>query len=459
MRPLATWDFIATVIRAKLLLPRQVSGPIGDIMLWRHLSLPAALFPLLTIHATATTRIWTNTVGIANWSNAANWVNGVPVDGDSVVLLRHPLGQFVNAINDLPNLTLQSIRCEALGYNLSGDSLRLIDEVLMGGPAAGATMNISAPVEILGSTFHVVSTNGSELSLSGLVTAPVGTVVTVDGGIRFKASPASDYRAETRLRSGFLPLLFTRLSGPVTVGGDPTHFASVVLQSGNVFGNFPPLTILTNGQVFNISTSNSVGPLTIDGGVLRLGNRSPLGDIVVNGNALLTGGASLFVTAINNFGPGSLSVTGSVTIAGCSLTFQPGSSAITRPAVIVRNDAQDPVIGTFTDLPEGSILPNGDALYTLSYVGGDGNDITLSPIIPALRFISVTQAQGMTQFTVQGQPGFLYTIEATIDLLSPPALTSWSPIHTTGTLPNGQFSFTDPDSTSFSKRFYRAVKP
>lgn len=270
MRPLATWDFIATVIRAKLLLPRQVSGPIGDIMLWRHLSLPAALFPLLTLNATATTRIWTNTVGIANWSNAANWVNGVPVDGDSVVLLRHPLGQFVNAINDLPNLTLQSIRCEALGYNLGGDSLRLIDEVLMGGPAAGATMNISAPVEILGSTFHVVSTNGSELSLSGLVTAPVGTVVTIDGG------------------------------------------------------------------------------------VLRLGNRSPLGDIVVNGNALLTGGASLFVTAINNFGPGSFSVTGSVTIAGCSLKFQPGSSAITRPAVIVRNAAQDPVIGTFTDLPEGS---------------------------------------------------------------------------------------------------------
>ena len=420
--------------------------------------LAQALFPAATLPA-ATTRVWTNSFANANWSNAANWSNGVPVDGDSVVLLRHPLGSPVSAVNDLTNLTLVSLRCEALGYNLSGGALRLANEVLMGGPVAGANMNISAPVGIPGPTLRIVSTNSSELTLSGLVSAPPTAIVTVDGGFRFRAVPAPDYQAETHFLNGFVALLFTRLNGPLIIGGTPTNFASIVLQSGNQFGNFPPLTVLTNGSVFNISTFQAVGPLTVNGGTLRLGNRSPQGEITVNGPALLTGGANLFVTAINNFGPGAISVTGSVTLAGCTLAFQPGSSAITQPAVIVRNDGNDPVNGVFTGLPEGSVLTNDTVRYILSYVGGDGNDITLSPIIEPAKFISSTVTNGALEYTVQGQPGFTYVIEATTNLLSPPALIPWVPIKTSGTRANGQFPFTDPDSTNFPHRFYRVVKP
>jgi hypothetical protein len=406
--------------------------------------------------ASAATRVWTNVVGNANWSNATNWNNGVPVDGDSVVLLRHPLGFFVSAVNDLTNLTLASIRCESIGYNLGGGTLRLTGEVLMGGPAAGANLNISAPVEIPGPTLNIVSTNGSELNLSGLVTASSGTVVTINGGIRWRAIIASDYRATTRLQTGFMPLLSTRLKGSLIVGGT-TNFASVVLQTGNVFGEFPPLTILTNGSVINISTFQSVGALTVDGGVLRLGNRSPNGEITVNGPALLTGGANLVVSAINSFGPGALSVTGTVTIAGCSLMLQ--DAGITQPSILVRNDGTDPVIGTFIGLPEGSILTNNTVRYVLSYAGGDGNDIMLTPIIEPARFISSTLTNDTPQFLVQGQPGFTYVIEATTNLLSPTTLIPWVPIFTSGTRANGQFPFTDLDSTNFPQRFYRVVKP
>ena len=157
----------------------------------------------------AVTRVWTNVVGLATWSNPSNWVNGVPVDGDSVLLLRHPLGSGVSAVNDLTNLTLASIRCEALGYTLSGGKLKLSGSVLMGGPLPGASMNITAPVDIPGPTLSVVSTNSSELMLSGVVNSPAGTVVTIEGGIRWRASVASDYRAETRLRTGFMALLST----------------------------------------------------------------------------------------------------------------------------------------------------------------------------------------------------------------------------------------------------------
>ncbi len=415
--------------------------------------------PFLQPAGAATTRIWTNIVANPNWSDAASWSNGVPVNGDSVVLLRHPLGLAQNAVNDLTNLTLTSIRCEAPGYTLNGAALRVTDEVLMGGPVAGANMVIRSPLEIAGPAFRIISTNSSELQLANPVTAPAATVVTVEGGVRWSINAASDYQAETRFRSGFVPLLFTRLNGPVLVGGTPTNFANVVLQSGNIFGQFPPLTVLTNGAIFNISTFQAVGPLTVDGGILRLGNRSPNGSISVNGDALLTGGASVFVSAINSFGPGELSVTGRVTIAGCSLAFQPGSTQITRPSVIIRNDGSDPVLGTFDGLPEGATLTNGNLRYVVSYAGGDGNDVTLAPIVDPAQFIGTTLTDGVRVFTVQGQPGFTHVVEAATNLSSPPEPTLWVPIRTNAAPAGGQFQFTDPDSTNFPQRFYRVVTP
>lgn len=425
---------------------------------WRTFIALIVLFATVPF-ASAATRVWSGSGGSFTWSDPANWSNGVPVDGDSVLLLRHPLGFPQTAVNDLTNLSLVSLRCEALGYNLSGGTLRLAGEVLMGGPVAGANMNISAPVEIPGPTLNITSTNSSELALTGPASAPSTAVVSVDGGVRFRVIPGSTYQAETRFRSGFVGLLSTRLNGPVVIGGTVSNVSSVALQSGNLFGNFPPLAILTNGSVFNISTFQAVGPLTVNGGTLRLGNRSPQGDITVNGPALLTGGASVFVSAINNFGPGELSVTGTVTLAGCSLAFQPGSATVTQPSVIVRNDGSDPIVGTFNGLPEGSVLTNGPVRYVLSYVGGDGNDITLSPVIEPARLGAPRLVDGLIQFTVQGQPGFLYVTEATTNLLSPPALTTWVPIRTNGTLGDGTFPFTDFDTTNHPRRFYRVVKP
>ena len=97
-------------------------------------------------------------------------------------------------------------------------------------------------------------------------------------------------------------------------------------------------------------------------------------------------------------------------------------------------------------------------------VVGSGNlllliSITLSPIIEPPQFIAVTLTNGAPQFLVQGQPGFTYVIEATTNLLAPPALIPWTPLFTSGTRPNGQFPFADPDSTNFPRRFYRVVRP
>jgi uncharacterized repeat protein (TIGR03803 family) len=57
------------------------------------------------------------------------------------------------------------------------------------------------------------------------------------------------------------------------------------------------------------------------------------------------------------------------------------------------------------------------------------------------------------QFAVNGVPGRLHVIEATTNLGTP---TIWTAIATNATTPGGTFIFTDPGSSSLSRRFYRA---
>jgi uncharacterized repeat protein (TIGR03803 family) len=57
------------------------------------------------------------------------------------------------------------------------------------------------------------------------------------------------------------------------------------------------------------------------------------------------------------------------------------------------------------------------------------------------------------QFVINGVPGRLHVIEATANL-GPPTI--WTSLATSAISPSGNFIFTDPASSSFSRRFYRA---
>lgn len=46
--------------------------------------------------------------------------------------------------------------------------------------------------------------------------------------------------------------------------------------------------------------------------------------------------------------------------------------------VIINNDASDPVIGTFAGLAEAGALTFNGRRLTISYLGGDGNDVVLT---------------------------------------------------------------------------------
>ena len=88
----------------------------------------------------------------------------------------------------------------------------------------------------------------------------------------------------------------------------------------------------------------------------RIGGLTPgtqYGQIVVNGNVSLNG--TLRVELINGFVP-----------------------PVGSPFTVIDNRGANPIAGTFTGLPEGATVLSGPHRFTVSYVGGDGNDLVLT---------------------------------------------------------------------------------
>src|SRR5207249_2927332 len=102
------------------------------------------------------------------------------------------------------------------------------------------------------------------------------------------------------------------------------------------------------------------------------------------------------VTAGSGFD--QLNVNGSVALSNALINVVLGfSPPIGASFLIINNDGTDPVIGTFSGLPEGAVLNVSGLAFRISYVGGSGNDVVLTRISPPVRFDSITRltnAQG-----------------------------------------------------------------
>jgi hypothetical protein len=150
---------------------------------------------------------------------------------------------------------------------------------------------------------------------------------------------------------------------------------------------------LTKGgsQGFSLSASETLsghgtinGAVTTNSATIAPGN-SP--GILATGNLDLDGGT--YNVELGGTTPGNLSsnhdqisVTGSVILGAGTATLNIAAingfvPAATNSFVIIANDGTDPVNGTFAGLPEGTTFTSGGNTYTISYKGGDGNDVIL----------------------------------------------------------------------------------
>ncbi|MCY2987135.1 MAG: autotransporter-associated beta strand repeat-containing protein, partial [Planctomycetota bacterium] len=170
----------------------------------------------------------------------------------------------------------------------------------------------------------------------------------------------------------------TITDGTLLVNGPDGRIGVTALAGGILSGNgtVGAITMNTTGTV---SPGNGTGNGTGSTGILHSGT------VTWNAN-------TAFRVEVNGNTPGTdhdqLQVAGNVSLGDATLTLSRAVNYVptgTGVLVIIDNDGSDVVGGTFQGLAEGAAvtLP-GDAfpVFTISYVGGDGNDVVLNRRVP-----------------------------------------------------------------------------
>ncbi len=253
-------------------------------------------------------------------------------------------------------------------------------------------------------------------------------------------------------------------SGAWILGGTSDQFAgATIVEGGSLRANWIPLSPITV-STGKLTGNGVVGNVTGGGGVVNPG--PGVADWKLKSKNLLLNAGSTFVAQLNSTNPigvvaySQAKVTGTVSLGDASLTATLGfNSAVSNRFVIIDNDANDPVVGTFKNLPEGGKLVAGGAQFQITYLGGDGNDVVLTQIglASGAHMGGVKKLPGGgIQIDGTGFPNANYTVQAATNL-TPPIL--WTDIGSITGNQQSQLQFIDNNATNFPVRFYRFTLP
>jgi hypothetical protein len=149
-----------------------------------------------------------------------------------------------------------------------------------------------------------------------------------------------------------------------------------LLETG-VFENVEDAAL--DGEIF--------GDVINTGGTIRPGGADVPGILTIHGiNGTYTQSRN-GTLAIDLFGPtpgigyDQLRVTGALALGG-HLKLKASSSLSGNSFTLIDNQGSGPVSGTFAGLNEGATVLLGGREFTISYHGGDGNDVVLNAVTP-----------------------------------------------------------------------------
>lgn len=316
------------------------------------------------------TRTWSGGGGNGNWSNPANWVGGVaPNPGDTLVFP----GPGSVATNDYPASTaFGALRVTGGAWSFRGAAFTLAGGLVVSN-ATGA-ITFSNAVTFAGG--GITNLAAPTLLFAGPVDAGANSLpVHADGPVDMAGTLAG--------QQGFLKVGAAAL----TLAGNNTGLLGTNrLDAGTliVSGTTTNVTELNGGTLAGTGT---VGRLTslAGGGLVSPDSGSP-GVLATRGNVAWNAATTLAlqlngtnaVTEYDQFG-----VRGTVNLGGAALNL---TVTITPPSntvfLILTNDSSDAITGTFAGLPESATFTNSGTVFRISYVGGTGNDVTLTSLGP-----------------------------------------------------------------------------
>ncbi|MFL5328179.1 MAG: beta strand repeat-containing protein, partial [Gemmataceae bacterium] len=285
----------------------------------------------------------------------------------------------------------------------------------------GATSDLTIVVA------NTVTSSGSDVSLNA------GRTIKVDGSISANGQVTLTSGGSTLLNGNVAANddITMNAGGPITQAAGTVQTPDTITLNAvgqvatfNSLGNQAGVLVIPNGVTTYVNGSfNAAGLVQVAG---TLGGTGSVGSVTVSGTGKVTPGSSpgklstssvtfntgsTFVVELNGTNPGTqydqLAVTGSVDLGSATLQVSLGyAPAPGQVFKIIDNDTtSDAVTSTFNGYAEGSIVAVGPYHFSISYVGGDGNDVTLTALTPPT----------VTSLVLDnGVGGTLYGVDATV---------------------------------------------
>lgn len=244
----------------------------------------------------------------------------------------------------------------------------------------GDPVTLSGDIILGGNTAWRSTGFAGDLRLTGNVSGPGKIVLSSGSASNLVVQPASGKTNTSQNKTG------TTNPDIKTTTTTDSNTNTLIVQKNNI--------VIVNGQRGNTTVnaggilkgSGTVGTLSVlTGGIVAPG-QSP--GCLTSGNLTLAG---TYVAELNGKTACSehdqLIVNGTVNLTGSTLdldiitTFKPTTG---DTYIILNNDSNDAITGTFTGLAEGATVTVDGYTFRVSYVGGDGNDVvlTLTAIAP-----------------------------------------------------------------------------
>lgn len=365
----------------------------------------------------STSYTWTNAGGNNLWNNAANWSpNGVPNNATVDDVTFNSTSSANCTIDISPSVSTFIVSASYAGViSLGSNTISWYNSFtvttasqfnagtglvkVIGGNASDPTFNTAASlynVELACvNSFSWVKLNNDVTITNNLTITSVSQAIWgghtflvggnftnnnswLDGGVNIKLNGTGTQIFSSSIAIP-IPLQIGKCSGTVTFNNNPP---SIIVVSGYWDLNGQSITAsggfsTTGGYIIGTGILN--GAVTCTTGGLAPGNSTAC--ITINGNLTLSSGSNFSIdingnTACTNYD--EILVNGTVTINGATLI----GNTITAPGgtiTILENNLADAIAGTkFSSAPEGATVNLCGASYTISYVGGSGNDITLT---------------------------------------------------------------------------------
>lgn len=286
--------------------------------------------------------------------------------GDQIVIDTN-----LSLVSSSLGITAESIRINAANSILATRDLEFVGATIIDTTSltvsGGANVVFDGPVNsasgelnelrvntAFGVTF--TSTIGANDRFSKLSTSPVGST-TIGGDVFLNGSGDSIFGDNVEL------------AADVNVDQDGTGAVIFNAAVDSVAGESNTLTVDTTGGATQLN--GAIG--TVDG----LGRTTTVDNLVMGSSSLL---ALDLDGAIAGTSYDTVVVNGSVTLGNASLDLDFGfSPAVNSSFKIIDNDGSgDAVNGTFSGLAESAAFNQNGYLLTISYIGGDGNDIVVT---------------------------------------------------------------------------------